>query len=70
MRPDGSRVTDNAVYSDDLGNYRLFCLAPGRYRVCASPTERGQDTGGTVLPFVQDVPSRRDERGRRPRTSR
>ena len=24
MRPDGSRATDNPVYSDDLGNYRLF----------------------------------------------
>ncbi len=53
MRADGSRATDNAVHTDDLGNYRLFFLAPGRYRVCASPTERGQDSGAPVLPFVR-----------------
>jgi hypothetical protein len=53
MRPDGTRVTDNPVFSDDLGNFRLYGLAPGRYRVCANPTQRGQDEEGTVLPFVQ-----------------
>jgi hypothetical protein len=53
MRADGSPVNDNPVASDDLGNYRLFRLAPGRYRVCANPTERAGEDGGTALPFVQ-----------------
>jgi hypothetical protein len=53
MRADGSLVTDNPAYSDDLGNYRLFGLAPGRYRVCANPTQRVQDDDGTALPFVK-----------------
>lgn len=53
MRPDGSRATDNAVYSDDLGNYRLYGLAPGRYRVCATPANRVRDDEGTVTPFVR-----------------
>jgi hypothetical protein len=53
MRPDGSRATDNPVYSDDLGNYRLFGLAPGRYRVCAAPARQVQDDEATALPFVK-----------------
>jgi hypothetical protein len=56
MRPDGSRVTENPVHTDDLGQFRLFGLAPGRYRVCAeAPTERGSggEIEGTSLPFVQ-----------------
>jgi hypothetical protein len=53
MRPDGSRATDNPAYSDDLGNYRLFGLAPGRYRVCADPARRVQDDEETALPFVK-----------------
>jgi hypothetical protein len=52
MRPDGSRVTDNAVHSDDQGNYRLYGLAPGRYRVCASPARGARDEEGTLAPFV------------------
>jgi hypothetical protein len=53
MRPDGSQVTDNPVFSDDLGNYRLYGLAPGRYRVCASPAARVRDDAGTIAPFVR-----------------
>ena len=53
MRADGSPVTDNPVYSDDLGNYRLFRLAPGRYRVCANPRERAESDDGTAMPFVK-----------------
>ena len=53
MRPNGLRVTDNAVYSDDLGNYRLHGLAPGRYRVCANPPQLVATDEGPVLPFVQ-----------------
>jgi len=53
MRPDGSRATDNPVYSDDQGNYRLFGLAPGRYRVCARADRGVRDGDGPALPFVQ-----------------
>ena len=53
MRPDGSRATDNPVYSDDLGNYRLYGLAPGRYRVCADPVRQVQDDERTAPPFVR-----------------
>ena len=53
MRPDGGRAIDNAVYSDDLGNYRLYGLAPGRYRVCATPANQVRDDEATVAPFVK-----------------
>jgi hypothetical protein len=53
MRADGSRATDNPVYSDDLGNYRLYGLPPGRYRVCATPTDRVEDDERSVAPFVK-----------------
>ena len=53
MRPDGSRAPTSSAYSDDLGNYRLYGLAPGRYRVCANPTEGSRGDEGTAPPFVQ-----------------
>jgi hypothetical protein len=53
MRADGSRATDNPVYSDDLGNFRLYGLAPGRYRVCADPIRQVQEDERTALPFVR-----------------
>jgi hypothetical protein len=52
MRPDGNRASDNPVYSDDLGNFRLYGLAPGRYRVCANPVRQVREDGRTALPFV------------------
>jgi hypothetical protein len=53
VRADGTRVTDNPSYSDDLGNYRLYGLAPGRYRVCANPEARVRDDEAPVAPFVK-----------------
>jgi protocatechuate 3,4-dioxygenase beta subunit len=38
---DGTSVdTRGAVWSDDRGGFRLYGLAPGRYRVCAEPRGR------------------------------
>jgi hypothetical protein len=34
-RPDGSNVLVYPAFSDDLGNYRVYGLAAGRYHVCA-----------------------------------
>jgi hypothetical protein len=36
-RPDGTPYPAPGGYSDDRGQYRLFGLKPGRYRVCAQP---------------------------------
>lgn len=38
-RPNGMSMSAQAE-SDDRGEYRLFGLAPGRYRVCAVPSSR------------------------------
>ncbi len=51
--PDGRPAVDNPVYTDDLGNYRLYGLAPGRYRVCANATQRMSDDDETAVPFVK-----------------
>ena len=53
MYPDGRPASDNPVYTDDLGNYRLYGLAPGRYRVCANATQRTSDDDETAMPFVK-----------------
>ena len=37
MRADGTRASAAAVYTDDRGEFRMYGLAPGRYRVCAAP---------------------------------
>jgi hypothetical protein len=49
-RADGRLHFGNAVYSDDLGFYRVYGLAPGRYRVCASMQDRsGSNTAPAKL---------------------
>jgi hypothetical protein len=37
VRANGLPSAGPEVFSDDLGEYRVFGLAPGRYRVCATP---------------------------------
>jgi uncharacterized protein (DUF2141 family) len=53
MHLDGRQASDNPVYSDDSGRYRLFGLAPGRYRVCATPRQLSQNDGTSVAPLVR-----------------
>ena len=50
-RADGRLHFGYPVYSDDLGFYRVYGLAPGRYRVCASMQERfgGSDNAPSRL---------------------
>jgi Carboxypeptidase regulatory-like domain len=36
QRVDGTHAGSGNIYSDDRGEFRLFGLAPGRYRVCAN----------------------------------
>ena len=50
-RADGGLHFGYPVSSDDLGFYRVYGLAPGRYRVCASMQERfgGSDTAPSRL---------------------
>jgi protocatechuate 3,4-dioxygenase beta subunit len=38
VRAPGSMSTGREARTDDQGKYRVFGLAPGRYRVCARPT--------------------------------
>jgi len=40
--PDGRTVASRSVSSDDLGVYRIYGLAPGRYRACAEVRERSE----------------------------
>jgi Carboxypeptidase regulatory-like domain len=51
MRTDGTPYPAYPVSSDDRGDYRLFGLAPGRYRVCAAP-ERSSDEPAEASRFV------------------
>jgi hypothetical protein len=37
LRADGVPYPSHPIRSDDRGEFRLFGLAPGRYRVCATP---------------------------------
>ena len=53
MRSDGRQASDNPVYSDDAGVYRVFGLAPGRYQVCATPRQPTQSDGTPATPFVR-----------------
>ena len=50
-RADGRLHFGHHVYSDDLGFYRVYGLAPGRYRVCASTQDRfgGSDAAPSKL---------------------
>ena len=40
LRANGRPAPAMPVYTDDRGEYRLFGLLPGRYRVCATPEGR------------------------------
>jgi len=51
-RPDDRPVLVMPAYSDDRGEYRIFGLAPGRYRVCAEPNRSfpsPSDTGSKAV---------------------
>ena len=52
MRTDGRPYPAFPVSSDDRGDYRLFGLSPGRYRVCAAP-QRSSDGPAEAYRFVQ-----------------
>ena len=52
MRTDGRPYPAFPVSSDDRGDYRLFGLSPGRYRVCAAP-QRSSDAPAEAYRFVQ-----------------
>ena len=45
---DRGRGGITSVSTDDLGAFRLFGLEPGRYRLCASPSEHGQPEADAV----------------------
>jgi hypothetical protein len=49
-RTDGRGGSLWPVYSDERGEYRLYGLAPGRYRVCARIQGRGD--GAELMPLV------------------
>ena len=49
-RADGRQIFARPAQTDDLGAYRLYGLAPGRYRVCADVRERLED-GGDPIPL-------------------
>ena len=53
-RPDGTPypVRGAHTYTDDRGNYRVFGLAAGRYRVCAEP-QGFVDTASDTARFVR-----------------
>jgi hypothetical protein len=52
-RADGRPINDRAAHTDDLGAYRIYGLAPGRYRVCADVRERLDDGGDPIaLPMA------------------
>ncbi len=52
MRADGTPLPRGVVRSDDRGDYRLFALAPGRYRVCAVP-QGSVDVSSDASRFVR-----------------
>lgn len=53
LRADGTEYSTPPTWSDDLGQFRVFGLAPGRYRVCAKPVTHASDSSGTNLRYVR-----------------
>jgi hypothetical protein len=66
---DGRRTLNNVEYtrSDDLGEYRLFGLAPGTYYVTAVPPDGPRIEGDTYV--VPTVPSNANGNQRQTRTA-
>jgi hypothetical protein len=52
LRADGTPFPVNGSSTDDRGEYRLFGLPPGRYRVCAAP-ESSREPAGDAERFVR-----------------
>lgn len=53
VRADGRPMFSRSVYSDDRGEFRIFALPPGRYRVCANPRSSWVRTADGKLRFVR-----------------
>ena len=51
-RADGTPYPSFGMHSDDRGDYRVFGLAPGRYRVCAAP-QSSADVSSDASRFVR-----------------
>jgi protocatechuate 3,4-dioxygenase beta subunit len=50
---DGRSVWSTEVRSDDRGSFRLFGLAPGRYRVCALPGNQSEGSESDSARYVR-----------------
>jgi protocatechuate 3,4-dioxygenase beta subunit len=53
VKADGTTYPAMPGYSDDRGEFRAFGLAPGRYRVCASPRNLFEARSSDTVRFVR-----------------
>jgi protocatechuate 3,4-dioxygenase beta subunit len=53
LAANGAPVGGMSAHSDDRGQFRLWGLAPGRYRVCATPQNRFVESADDTAGFVR-----------------